>query len=186
MTANTSRGYRKDAQDAENDAEALRLQTLGYTFREIGDLLGVNASTACRRANRALKAIPAQAVEEHRALEVIKLDEIEQRLWEIVGTKHYRLSSGGRVVLYEGKPLIDDGPTLRAVTALLRVMESRAKLMGLNAPEGYAWRDTAPSHLPEPDKSTRESLMAFLSSFEAEGRGPSACPGESVETAKST
>ena len=119
-----------------------------------------------------MKAIPSEAVEEHRALEVIKLDEIEQRLLEIVRAEHYRLSSGGRVILYEGKPLIGDGPTIRALTTLLRVMECRAKLMGLNAPEGHAWRETTPSRAHEAGESALESITAFLASLEAEQSNP--------------
>ena len=103
---------------------------------------------------------------------MIKLDEIEQRLLEIVRAEHYRLSSGGRVILYEGKPLIGDGPTIRALTTLLRVMESRAKLMGLNASEGHAWRETTPSRAHEAGESALESITAFLASLEAEQSNP--------------
>ena len=55
----------------------------------------------------------------------------------VLATKHYATGSSGKVAVHPetGQPLVDDGPVIQAGLALLRVSESRRKLLGLDAPQ---------------------------------------------------
>ena len=111
MTTNSRGGFVKTAENAENDAEALRLRSEGLTYREIAQRLGINSSTAYRRVENALRAIPADGVEEMRQLEGERLDKLHAALWE--------------------RALEGD---LSAIDRLLTISARRAKLYGLDAP----------------------------------------------------
>jgi transcriptional regulator with XRE-family HTH domain len=111
MTTNSRGGFVKTAENAENDAEALRLRSEGLTYREIAQRLGINSSTAYRRVENALRAIPAHGVEEMRQLEGERLDKLHAALWE--------------------RALEGD---LSAIDRLLTISARRSKLYGLDAP----------------------------------------------------
>lgn len=111
MTQNSTRGYVRTQQSAEADTEALRLRTAGLTYRQIATALGVDVATAHRRTQRALEAIPFDAVDEHRQLEAERLDSLTQAIWQSA-------MSGN----------------LKAIDTALRVMERRARLLGLDLP----------------------------------------------------
>jgi hypothetical protein len=65
-----------------------------------------------------------------------RLDRLVRVLDKVVRTEHYASSASGNLVLHPdtGEPLIDDAPVVQAGIALLRVSESRRKLLGLDAP----------------------------------------------------
>ena len=111
MTTNSRGGFVKTAENAENDAEALRLRSEGLTYREIAQRLGINSSTAYRRVENALRAIPADGVEGLRQLEGERLDRLHAALWE--------------------RALEGDLP---AIDRLLTISARRSKLYGLDAP----------------------------------------------------
>lgn len=111
MTVNTRAGYVKTEDDALNDREALRLRSQGLSYREIAGRLGVDTSTAYRRTQRALAAVPVEDVETHRALELDRLDALQRAVWD--------------------KAL--DG-NLNALDRVLAIMTRRSKLLGLDAP----------------------------------------------------
>ena len=111
MTTNSRGGFVKTADDALKDAEALKLRSEGLTYREIAERLGINTSTAYRRVENALRAIPADGVDEMRQLEGERLDKLHAALWE--------------------RALEGD---LQAIDRLLTISNRRAKLFGLDAP----------------------------------------------------
>jgi len=110
MTTNSRGGFVKTADDALKDAEALKLRSEGLTYREIAERLGINTSTAYRRVENALRAIPADGVDEMRQLEGERLDKLHAALWE--------------------RALEGD---LQAIDRLLTISNRRAKLFGLDA-----------------------------------------------------
>jgi len=112
MTTNSRGGFIRTEESAEADGEALRLRSRGMTYREIGEALGVDHSTAYRRAQRALTSVVVEAVEEHRTIELLRLDALQSSLW----------------------PKALEG-NLQAVKAILSIMERRSKLLGLDAPQ---------------------------------------------------
>ena len=72
------------------------------------------------------------------AEELERLKDLERAARRVL-TAHHVVVNSGKVVTdkdTEGKPykLTDDGPVIQAITALLRIAERRAKLLGLDAP----------------------------------------------------
>jgi len=99
---------------AKLEAECLRLRLDGLTHREIAAQLGVAPSTAFKRVAHALSEVNArnaEQAEDLRALELLRLDELQNAIWE-------RAIDG------------DD----KAMGRVLAIMDRRAKLLGLDAP----------------------------------------------------
>lgn len=99
---------------ADRRKEVIALRREGCSFREIGDILGVSSTTAFKDA----KAIIAEVVretkdmyEEIRAIELMKLDELE----------------------VANLPKAMDGDT-KASGIILSIQKRRAELLGLDAP----------------------------------------------------
>lgn len=121
----------------------------GYGVREIADMVSahlgrpVHRSTVQRwidEGERNAIARTAGLVEERRAIELAKLDEMERRVQEVMDTEHYALA-GGVVVRgipaddqELGEPLLDDEPVLKAIAMKLKIMERRARYTGADAP----------------------------------------------------
>jgi len=98
----------------EREAAAVKLRMGGATYEEIGASMGITAMAAYKAVKRALARVITKTNEdasELRTLELQRLDKLLLALW-------------GRAV--KG----DDA----AVDRVLRVMERRAKLRGLDAP----------------------------------------------------
>jgi hypothetical protein len=130
-------GRRRSVATRERDIEALKLRREGKSYEQIAAAMSWRSSSSAYEAvQRALADSAREAVEELRQLEDARLDDLMQRLQEVLGRKHYCVSSSGIVVLHPEteEPLLDDGPVIQAVLALLRVSERRAKLHGLDAP----------------------------------------------------
>ncbi len=99
---------------AARRAEALRLRAAGKSYAEIARALGVNESTAWRLVKKEfdrLNAATRETAHEVRRLELDRLDGLHEALW----------------------PSAKSGNT-QAIFAALKVMERRAKLLGLDAP----------------------------------------------------
>ena len=123
-------------------ARALDLRVAGLSLAQIGRELGVDESTACRYVKDALAGLAKRTesnAEHLRELELERLDKL-QRAAERVLAKNHLFVNAGRIVEdiddKTGLPykLIDDGPVLAAIDRLVRIAESRRKLMGIDAP----------------------------------------------------
>ena len=116
MTQTSPSGFIRTEEQAILDTEALKLRSNGLTYQKVADSLGVSKSTAHERVQRALAAIPKEAVEEYRKLETERLDTMLERVME--------------------KVTHDDGKSgfLFAVDRALAIMDRRAKLLGLDSP----------------------------------------------------
>jgi orotate phosphoribosyltransferase-like protein len=99
-------------EQANIDTEAMRYRSRGYTYQQIADAMDCSKPTAYARVQRALAAIPAEAVEEYRRLEGDRLDTLLN------------------IAMYEAQTR----KSLYAIDRVLSIMERRAKLMGLDAP----------------------------------------------------
>jgi hypothetical protein len=114
-------------QAAVRRKEAVDLRVEGKTYREIAQELGVTPTRARQLVAEALAALQgetAESAEELRRLELDRLDQLQSGLWEEAA-----------------------GGNLKAVGAALKIMERRARLVGLDAPtrtentHGYAYID---------------------------------------------
>ncbi|MET8864656.1 hypothetical protein ABZW11_17100 [Nonomuraea sp. NPDC004580] len=118
---------------ARQAAEVMRLRRQGVTFEAIGRQLGVSRQRAHKIYTDALKAIPAQEVNEYRAEQAERLDEMLRRAYEVLERKHITVSNG-KVIYLDDEPMEDDAPTLMAIKTVLAIEERRAKLLGLDTP----------------------------------------------------
>jgi hypothetical protein len=97
----------------EKTLKALELRKRGMNYSQIGEKLGCSRSTACRYVLSELENLADKCREEAvhvRDLELQRLDALYLKAWEAV-----------------------EGGDLPAIDRCLRIMERRAKLLGLDA-----------------------------------------------------
>jgi hypothetical protein len=100
------------AKAADRERQALDLRKAGGTFEQIATQLGYrDAGGAHKAVARALKRVPAAGVEELREVESLRLERLLLAVW--------RDATGG---------------DLKAVDRALRIIDQRARLLGLNVP----------------------------------------------------
>jgi len=128
---------------ADRQVRALRLRIAGASFRAIAREMGISVSMAHGDVMDALAELAEQQqanAEQLRALELARLDDLALAAARILQASH-PLVSGGKVLsgfTPDGKAigLTDDGPKLAAIDRLLRISESRRKLLGLDMQPG--------------------------------------------------
>lgn len=141
----------KSIVEAQRRAEMLSLRLEGRTLEQIGAHMNVGTDTVHRVISRALNSITKEPAEELLTLELGRCDVLLSEAMQTVKAFH-PLVSGGRVVSApmldsSGQPvrnpetgdvltrvLEDKAPKLAAIATAVRVMERRAKLLGLDAP----------------------------------------------------
>ena len=111
MTQNSRSGYIRTEEQAIIDTEALRYRSLGWTYQRIADEMGVTKAAAYNRCQRALAAIPSEAVDEYRAIQREQLDNL--------------------MATYLPQALAGDHKSAEMV---IKLLDRRAKLEGSDAP----------------------------------------------------
>lgn len=152
---------------AQRRAEMLRLRIDGHTLEDIGSVMGIKAETVHGVITRALTSAVKAPAEELLAMELARCDELLEQALDTVHAFHPLTNSGCVVrALVEdenGQPVIDEAtgqpitqtlqdkaPKLAAINAALRVMERRAKLLGLDKPTKLSATDptgNTPAHI---------------------------------------
>lgn len=102
---------RTNVQRAERRLEALQMRRAGHTYAEIGEALGVNPSRAHAIVQTTLRNMLREPADDVRQMEDTRLDSMLRALW-------------GRI----------EHGDVAAISAALRIMERRARLLGLDAP----------------------------------------------------
>ncbi len=146
----------------ERHLQALELRKAGVTYEQIAGQLGYsNASGARKAVASALKATLREPAEELRELEVVRLDAMLLPLWR-------RVQAGDE----------------KAVDRVLRIMERRARLLGLDAPARteLSGAGGGPVDLSILARQAREHLAAKLDAMAAarepvEGQSDGTHPG---------
>ncbi|MFD3827703.1 hypothetical protein [Streptomyces sp. NPDC058621] len=119
---------------AEKRALAARLRAKGWSYQRIAEEVGYESKgSAWNAVQQVLKETVQEAGDELRTLEAERLDRMSEAAWAVLERQHVVVSNG-RVVDLDGTPLPDDAPVLQAIDRLLRISESRRKLVGLDAP----------------------------------------------------
>jgi hypothetical protein len=131
------------AKIAVRRAEACRLRVAGYTYAQIAERLGYSsekfAQVDVKRALKVYVDLQQEPIEELRARELAALDGAQQVATEVMGRDHLA-HSNGRVVMIEDEQtgevshVKDDGPKLAAIDRVVKISESRRKLLGQDAP----------------------------------------------------
>ena len=102
----------RDYDRAERKRNALELRLAGASYRDIADALQVSPATALQDCKEALADIPAQQADEMRTVELSRLDRLQRAVWP-------RAIKGD----------------LQAVDRAIKIIDRRAKLFGLDAPQ---------------------------------------------------
>lgn len=134
---------------AERREASVKLSVKGWSYERIyreGGLGHNNAQAVYRDLKAALAQRVARqdlAVDEWREKELALIDVALAKANEILDAVHLAVA-GGKVVRDEetdadgnvtrSEPIIDHGPNLAAAQALIRMSESRRKLLGTDAP----------------------------------------------------
>lgn len=109
----------KALRTGQRRARALQMRLDGYTFLEIGQDLGISTSAAHKHVQKGLENLARDSEEKAQMLimmECARLDRLHRANW-------------GAAI---------SGDDLPAVDRILKVMERRAKLLGLDAPNKIA------------------------------------------------
>lgn len=134
MTTRNRRGQvERDVEQATLDAEAALLRSQRLTYPQIAATQHCSVSTAFARVQRAIAAVPYEAVDQLRRIELDSLDEQERRMREVQEATHLKIDHG-KVIVVEGVPVLDDAPVLHAGAMILKIKDMRAKLTGSYAP----------------------------------------------------
>jgi hypothetical protein len=120
--------FERSIKTAQRDAKAALMRTHSKTYKQIADALGISTTEAYRAVGRALKSAVQEPGELVLKMEMEKLDRMEQRALSVINrrTKQLRGSTS--------KGYAEDGILLQANAQLLRIHESRRRLLGLDAP----------------------------------------------------
>jgi hypothetical protein len=95
----------------DNQWKAVELRSAGASYREIGAALGISHEGARRMVMAAMEQIPVEQCDYMRKVDGERIDRLQRALWP--------------------KAL---GGDVKAIMAITRLMERRAKLFGLDAP----------------------------------------------------
>jgi hypothetical protein len=130
------RRQRRSIEQVERDARAVELRRRNLNYRQIANELGFSSVASAHGAvQRGLADTVAETNDEVRRLELDRLDDMARAALRVLAKTHYAVSHG-QVVRHPvtGEALVDDGPTLAALDRLLKIMDRRAKYLGLDAP----------------------------------------------------
>lgn len=122
----------------ERDAQAVELRRRNLSYRQIAAQMGwASPNAAFVAVQRGLADTQTEANAAVRQIELDRLDDIARGFQRVFATRHFVVSTAtGKVAVHPdtGEPLADHGPVIQAGLALIRVMERRAKYLGLDAP----------------------------------------------------
>jgi hypothetical protein len=134
----------------EFDAEVWRLTTLGWaSWRVCAELRIQHPREVSEAIDRYLKNNELTDTQK-RQIMVGQLDEAIERTMEVLGHTHFKVYKGTLIMVPSDPcnpdtfaddttyvPLVDDGPTLDAAKTLAVLLDRKAKLLGLDAPERH-------------------------------------------------
>ncbi len=146
MSGIQARSSARSIREAQRRAEMMHLRAEGLTLAQIGERMGVTADAVQGVIDRALRSLVKAPADELRALELARCDELLAEAMEVVRAPMPSVRSGDAVRDPESGAVVievvaDPAPKLAAINVALRVMERRAKLLGLDMPIKTALTD---------------------------------------------
>lgn len=122
---------------AQRRTRVLAMRVAHRPYEDIAAELGISLEVARKDYETARRQAAADfraTVSEHRTLELMKLDQLEQEAWRVLKARHITVQHGKIVRDENDKPIEDDAPVLQAIDRLERLMKRRAAFLGLDAP----------------------------------------------------
>lgn len=108
----------------------------GHTWEQIAEACGYSSRGAAFTAAKHEIAIRQdqinETIDQLRQQELERLEMYSVEALKVLQRQHLVVNSGA-VVVHQGVELEDDGPVLAAISQLVKVSESRRKLLGLDA-----------------------------------------------------
>lgn len=127
---NTSKTDAISVNTAEKAKQALELRLRGLSYDQIGTAIGMSKSRAHQLVKEAIDDIPKEAASEVLQMELATLSKL-QEVYMAVALKGAEVQTD-----FHGTPcLVLADTTKNAAMILMRVLERRAKYLGLDAPE---------------------------------------------------
>src|SRR5690606_14603556 len=146
--------FTRSVETAQRDAVIAEMKSRRMSYQQIADELGIARSTAHEAYQRVLERTIAEPAADARKRELEDLDFAQRQILEVLERQHVTVShgrvvrrlvdwerdddgeyvldsDGNRIGVYED--VLDDGPILQAVDRLIKIGESRRKLLGLDA-----------------------------------------------------
>lgn len=125
-----------NAHFADEQRACWNLRLRGLSIRQIAAQLGMSKSTVELRLRAEFEEYRQDSAtmrEQWIQLELERLDAAMAAVIAVLEANHLTISEG-HVVRIDGQPIQDYGPVLAATDRLVRISESRRKLLGLDAP----------------------------------------------------
>lgn len=127
--------FTRTPEQIAKDHRAADMRSQGLSYQQIGDQLGMSRQAAHKAVQRAIAEIPKDGAQEVFALELAKIDRLERYYNGVLNRKHYKVGNTGKLVLDpDNNPMLDEEPRMQAAAGILKAQQTRAKLLGLNAP----------------------------------------------------
>lgn len=144
-----------EPETAEKIAEALRLQRdFGYSKEKVAEVMGISSVYAGRLVKKGIQQIFSGEAKDVIEIEVAKLNKMYADTIAVLEAEHLLVNAGAVVTDYvvdaagnyvldgEGNRIVvrlrDHGPRLAAIDRLLKITESKRKLLGLDKPTKIA------------------------------------------------
>jgi hypothetical protein len=121
----------------EKRARVVELRGRGWTWDRIAAEVGYsNGSAASKAWRKAIQQHPDQTVDEIRAQERTRLEQMDDRLADIITSPPLKTTAIGRVMTDPdtGEPVRDMGAVISAIRERRQIGESLRKLTGADAP----------------------------------------------------
>lgn len=139
----------RSIRDAQRRTEMLALRVNGLTLEQIGEVMGIEKSTVSRVIGNALATLVREPAQELLALELERCDVLLAQAMQTARAFHPVIYAGrvvtGPLLDTSGMPIRDactgdvifqaiedKAPKLAAIATAIRVMERRAKLLGID------------------------------------------------------
>jgi hypothetical protein len=140
---------------------ALEHHLQGQTWEQAAKAAGYScARSACAAVTKYLASHPTEGVEELRKIEDQHLLMLRREAWKNFRTVQFMTSARGLVEDADGLPVVDHSHKDKVLNTLLRISESRRRLLGLDQPVRVAIesQDEDDALLAELDAYIEDSL----------------------------
>lgn len=136
---------------------AVELRASGWSYDRIAEELNISHGQAWHDVEQAYVDSIREPTEIVRSQELHRLDIMLEKALKIMNTDHFAVANGRIVTrrisdpdtglwiilsytdedapIYATEDVLDDGPALQAIQTLIKIMDRRAKLLGLDAPK---------------------------------------------------
>jgi transposase-like protein len=151
MADRNSRTSARRVQAQENRRKAVELRRAGASFSQIAAQLGMAKSSAHKAVSKALAEIRGELDEQARLLQAQEADRLDA-----LQTKMWTRAIGGDVI---------------AIDKVLRIMERRARLLGLDQPQKVAPTTPEGDQPYQPGQMSDAEMDARIAELEAKHRG---------------